>query len=49
MKVFLAVKYSRENDELAELADTLVAATQRAGHTPFVGWREMRKSLLHET
>ncbi len=46
MKVFLVIKYSRGNDESAELADTLVTATQVAGHTPFVGWREIRKRHL---
>lgn len=46
MKVFLVVKYSRGNDGLAELADTLVATTHRAGHTPFVGWREIRQKHL---
>jgi hypothetical protein len=37
---------SHGNDELAELADTLVTATQLAGHTPFVGWREIRNRHL---
>jgi hypothetical protein len=46
MKVFLVAKYSRGNDELAALADTFVTATQRAGHTPVVGWREIRKRQL---
>lgn len=46
MEVFLVVKYSRGNDELAELADTLVATTQKAGHTAFVGWQEIRKKHL---
>jgi hypothetical protein len=46
MKVFLVVKYSCGNDELAELADTLVTVSQEAGHTPFVGWREIRKRHL---
>jgi hypothetical protein len=43
MKVFLVAKYSRGNDEFAELADTLVTVTRAAGHTPFVGWREIRQ------
>lgn len=46
MKVFLVAKYSRGNDELAELADILVKTTQEAGHTPFVGWREIRHKHL---
>ena len=36
MKVFLVTKYSRGNDEFAELADALVTVTQAAGHTPFI-------------
>lgn len=46
MRVFLVARYSRGNDEAEELADTLVAATQAAGHTPFVGWREIRERNL---
>ena len=47
MKVFLVIKYSRGQDDLAELADTLEKATQEAGHTPFVGWREIRDWRKH--
>ncbi|HLZ55691.1 MAG TPA: hypothetical protein VKR06_01985 [Ktedonosporobacter sp.] len=43
---FLVIKYSRGQDELAELADTLAKATQEAGHTPSVGWREIRERHL---
>ena len=46
MKVFLVAKYSRGDDERATFADTLVTATRKAGHTPFVGWREIRNRRL---
>ncbi len=46
MRVFLVARYSRGDDEAEELADILETATQEAGHTPFVGWREIRKRQL---
>ena len=43
MKVFLVPTESRGNDEFAERTDTVGTGTQAAGHTPFVGWREIRQ------
>ena len=41
MKVFIVVKVPRRDQEREEIANTLVTEVRKAGHDPFVAYREI--------